>query len=460
MSQSKDSVLVDYGTSAYSVSELNRQAKNLLEASFKTISVNGEISNLSVPASGHWYFSLKDDKAQVRCAMFRSANKTHKNPPKDGSQVVVKGKVSLYEGRGEFQLIVNRLDVAGAGALLLAYENLKKQLAVEGLFAETRKQKLPTHPKRIAIITSPTGAVIRDIITVLNRRFAAIGVLIYPVSVQGDMAAGDISSALKQVDRDYRKKNDCHCDVIIIARGGGSLEDLWAFNDETLARTIADCQIPVVSAVGHETDFTICDLAADVRAPTPSAAAEKVSPDSFELKNKLIQLEQRLINALRQLVKNKQSQCRDLSQRLKHPTQRLQELYQRLDDNEARLKRLTRSIVLQRHTAINQLTERLEKQHPRSRLKLNEGQLGQLQTQLIKNINIQLSDHYKDLETLSKLMHSVSPLATLSRGYSITMDANGEIIQSCDQISQGDVISTRIARGEIKSEVMTKAEFK
>jgi exodeoxyribonuclease VII large subunit len=438
----------------YSVSELNRQVKNLLEVSFMTISVTGEVSNLSIPASGHWYFSLKDKKAQVRCAMFRSANILLRNPPENGTMVVVTARVSLYEGRGDFQLLVDKLEAAGTGALLLAFEELKSKLAKEGLFSAERKKTLPSLPKRIGIITSPTGAAIRDILTVLKRRFPAIPVLVVPVPVQGSEAAPAITQALQLVNQLPTTNPAYKCDVIIISRGGGSLEDLWAFNDETLARAIAASQIPVVSGVGHETDFTICDLIADVRTPTPSAAAECISPDAAEILLRISELQLRLIDSMRRQIKYQQTKTAELASRLTHPVKRLEVLFQRLDDSELRLQRLTTALLTRHHSQLKQLSERLQRQLPVSLLNSCSDKLSQYQLQLSVSMQTCLTDKKQELLRLTDVMHSVSPLATLARGYSITTDSQGEIIRTRQQVSKGDIIRTKLAAGELVSAVI------
>jgi len=438
---------------AYTVSELNRQAKNLLEASFCSIPVIGEISNLSTPSSGHWYFSLKDNRALVRCVMFRSTNKVHRTAPENGTRVRIRGRVSLYESRGDFQLIVDKLEIAGTGALLIAFEALKKKLSQEGLFSQERKKPLPSLPRRIALITSPTGAVVRDILTVLKRRYAGIAVLLFPVPVQGQEAAAALTKALRLSNDHYRTQGNLACDLVILARGGGSPEDLWAFNDETLARAIADCEQPVVSAVGHETDFTICDLAADLRAPTPSAAAEKVSPESTEILTGLLIYRQRIVVSVKRLITQSHARVNELHGRLKHPAKQIEDLSQRLDDIEMRLRNLISSAIEQRLASLNQLTERLQKQHPGTLLASRSAYLTRNQTQLISVMRAYLYNSQKDLKRITDVMHTASPLATLARGYSITLSAQGNIIRSNTQVSQGDRILTETASGSFTSTV-------
>ena len=320
----------------YSVSRLNLEARLLLEQGFPRIWLEGELSNVSRPSSGHLYFTLKDARAQIRAAMFRSRNQAIRFRPEEGLQVLVRGRVSLYEPRGDYQLIVDHMEEAGDGALRRAFEELKRKLDAEGLFDAARKQPLPALPARIGVITSPSGAAVRDVISVLRRRFPAIPVLIYPVPVQGKEAGGEIANAIRLASR------RADCDVLILTRGGGSLEDLWPFNEEVVARAIHDCRIPLVSAVGHEIDFTIADFVADRRAATPSAAAELVTPDQLEWLARLTQLSARLENRLRHTLSDDQRRLAWLEQRLQqvHPGQYLRQQAQRLDELEQRARLL------------------------------------------------------------------------------------------------------------------------
>src|ERR1700678_949498 len=322
----------------YSVSRLNREVRVLLERGFGSLWLEAEISNFARPSSGHWYFSLKDAAAQVRCAMFRQRNMLCAFTARDGQKVLVRARIGLYEPRGEFQLIVDHLEDAGLGALQRQFEELRARLAAEGLFSAERKRRLPALPKRIGVITSPTGAAVRDILHVLARRFPAVRVLIYPVAVQGAQAAAEIVAALKTA----AARNEC--DVLILARGGGSLEDLWAFNDEKLARAIVASPIPVVSGVGHEIDFTIADFAADMRAPPPSAAAELVVPDAGEWLAALASLAARLARGARRRLGEGRERLRRLERRaaLVSPAARCAQQTQRLDELEQRLRRAMR----------------------------------------------------------------------------------------------------------------------
>ena len=384
----------------FTVSQLNREARDILEANFPLIWVEGEISNFACPSSGHWYFSLKDANASVRCAMFTSRNRGLNFRPEHGMQVLARAKVSLYEGRGEFQLIVEHLELAGTGLLQKAFEELKRRLLGEGLFDIAHKKPLPELPKQIGVITSPTGAAIHDILNVLQRRFPSIPIIIYPTAVQGAEAAKQIVQALAIANE--RKE----CDVLILARGGGSLEDLWPFNEEIVARAIYSSEIPIVSGVGHEVDITIADFVADKRAPTPSAAAELVSPDRFEWQSTLVKLNNRLYYLMQQLLQQKILRLDWLTQRLRDPRQQLQDQAQRLKYLETRLSQ----------AMTNFLTQKQQR-----------------------------------FLYLSHTLNTVSPLATLDRGYSIIRkDSTGEIIRNASQVNSGEKISARLSVGQLQ----------
>jgi exodeoxyribonuclease VII large subunit len=316
-----------------SVSDLNRQARELLEGEFPLVFVDGELSNLARPSSGHWYFTLKDDRAQIRCAMFRNRNRYINFKPVDGTQVIVHGKVSIYEGRGDFQLIAEQMEEAGDGALRRAYEQLKQKLHLEGLFDDDQKSPLPPLPQHIGVITSPSGAAVRDVLTVMRRRFPAISLTILPVQVQGDQAPDQIVAAIETANQ----YPDMAFDLLLVTRGGGSLEDLWAFNTEKVARAIHSSEIPVVSAIGHEIDFTIADFVADLRAPTPSAAAELISPDQNEWQQILAGYMNMFEGFMANQLSGMKATLSSLSRRLRHPGQRLEDQAQRLDDLEIRL---------------------------------------------------------------------------------------------------------------------------
>ncbi len=430
----------------FSVSRLVRETRAVLESSFPLLWLEGEISNFSRPASGHMYFSLKDEAAQVRCAMFRGKNIHLRFKPENGMHVLVRARLTLYEARGDFQLLIEHMEEAGLGALQRAFDELKTRLGKEGLFDTRTKLPVPALPKRIGVITSPSGAAIRDILSVLKRRFPAIPVLIYPTAVQGERAADEIAAMIKLADR--RKE----CDVLILARGGGSLEDLWAFNEEVVARAIHACQTPLVSAVGHEVDFTIADFVADQRAPTPSAAAELVSPDQHDLLNQLIKQLNRLNQQINGQLRQSKQSLHWLLKRLQqqHPAQDLQTKAQRLDEIELRLKRQLNLHINQKTHQLGQLNSRLQVHAP---LQL----LGQLNT---KQENLQQRLHHaweriithkhQRLAISGRTLDSVSPLATLQRGYAIVQDTRGKkVYTDAGELNTGDQVSTRLARGSL-----------
>ncbi len=432
---------------ALSVSQLNQQARLLLEQNFGMITVEGEISNFARPSSGHWYFTLKDSGAQVRCALFRNRNTFLKYRPKNGDLVRLRARVSLYEGRGEFQLIGDYLEEAGSGALQAAFEALKQRLQLEGLFNPQHKRPLPSLPRHIGIITSPTGAALRDILSVLKRRFAAIPVTLYPALVQGEAAAAQLRHALKLANRDQR------CDVLIIGRGGGSLEDLWPFNDEALARAIVSSAIPVVSAVGHEVDFSIADFVADHRAATPSAAAELVSPDGEQLVAQYRYCRQRLVSQIsRRLVREKE-RLTWLSQRLKHPGQRLQEQTQQLDNLELRLQRAMQRRLLVEQQRAAYLRQRLVRQNPLRTLSEEHAQVQQLNQRLCQGVQRRLDSGGQTLTALARELHAVSPLATLERGYAIITTPDQAVITHADRVKAGDTVEARLANGRLRCTV-------
>jgi len=432
---------------AISVSELNRQARTLLERSFLTIQVEGEISNFVRPSSGHWYFTLKDDKAQVRCAMFKNRNQLIKPAPKQGDKVVVRAKVSLYEGRGDYQLICDFMESSGSGSLQAAFEELKLKLQAEGLFDSKHKKPIPAHPSHIGIITSKTGAAVHDILTVLKRRFPGLPITIYPTSVQGDEAPAQICKAIILAEVHQT------CDVLILGRGGGSLEDLWAFNTEDVARTVFDCDIPIISAVGHEVDVVITDFIADTRAPTPSAAAEMLSPDQHQLKQRLALLEQRLIRHIEQKLKTAALNIQHSKTRLRHPGQKLNEQAQRLDHLEAKLLNGINAKIINAKHQQQQLLSRVKALSPTKLLPLKEEQIHSLQQRLTQSIHTLLQQKSFKLGSLSSQLNTVSPLATLERGYAIVKDEHGTVIQDASTTQKGDVIESQLYKGRLRCRV-------
>jgi len=428
----------------YRVSELNQDVRTLLETGFPKLWLEGEISNFSCPTSGHWYFSLKDQRAQVRCAMFKNKNHSVGFTPKQGDQVLAKIKISLYEARGEYQLIVESLEEAGFGALQRAFEALKNKLQKEGLFDASVKLSLPIHPKQIGVITSPTGAAIRDILSVLKRRFPGIPVLLYPVAVQGDSAAHQIVKALQTANQNK------HCDVLVLARGGGSLEDLWAFNEEIVARAIFHSDIPIVSGIGHEIDFTIADFVADFRAATPSAAAEQVVPDQADIQAYIVILRQQLTSNVINLLNNKSEKLQWLSKRIKHPSQQLREKTQRLDELELRLYQSTKHQFSFKKMTYEQVRKQLVHLSPNSVLKKNQQKLEFLNHRLCQNITSRLTQNTNRFMIASRTLHTVSPLATLDRGYAIVSQRNNNcIVQSYNNVKPKDEIKVRLSNGQL-----------
>jgi exodeoxyribonuclease VII large subunit len=428
---------------ALSVSDLNRQVKSLLEHSFLSVQVIGEISNFARPSSGHWYFTLKDARAQVRCAMFRNRNQLAGFVPREGDEVVVTARVSLYEGRGDYQLICERLEKSGLGQLQRAFDALKAKLDQEGLFASERKRPLPTHPAHIGVVTSPSGAAIHDILTVLRRRFPALPVTLYPTAVQGRDAADQITAAIDLANRHGQ------CDVLIVGRGGGSLEDLWPFNEERVARAIAASGIPVVSAVGHEVDISISDLVADQRAATPSAAAELLSPDRHTLTLRLNQLSRRLINRMHWQLEHKRNRVQSARARLRHPGERLREHIQRVDRLELRLNQAAARYLEQRRLRLEQLTQRLRRVTPLLQIRARRERLRQIDALLPRLMQRHLERNRLRLAEQSGRLHSVSPLATLERGYAILLNPNGEAVSSAQQVSVGEQLEARLHQGRL-----------
>ena len=429
-----------------SVSQLNNRARLLLEDVFAQIWVEGEISNLAKPASGHIYFTLKDSQAQVRCALFRQNAARVREALRDGLAVKVRGRVSLFEGRGDYQLILDTVEPAGDGALRLAFEALKEKLSAEGLFSPANKVALPAHPQHIGIISSPTGAVIRDIISVFRRRAPQVALSLIPTAVQGREATGQIVRALQLADRQG-------FDALILARGGGSLEDLWCFNEEAVARAIAACQTPIVSAVGHETDVSISDFVADVRAPTPSAAAELLAPDNSDLLQRIDSLHRRLQLQMRTRLRHAQLSLDSITRRMRHPGERLRQQAQRLDDLDMRLSRaMQRHLQGQRQT-LAQATTQLSAQHPGRQLALLNQRRQNLAERLPRAMHSQLARQRQAFSAAVHGLQLVSPLATLGRGYSILLDQRGQAVRRADQTQPGQKLHARLANGELQVRV-------
>jgi exodeoxyribonuclease VII large subunit len=429
------------------VTQLNRKARQLLETHMALLWIEGELSSFARPSSGHWYFTLKDSGAQVRCAMFRNRNQLVKQPPQQGQQVVVRARVSLYEGRGDYQLIVEHMEDAGQGAMHRAFDEMKMKLLHEGLFNEDRKQPLPKLPNHIGVITSPTGAAIRDVLHVLERRFASIPVSVFPVAVQGNEAAPQIVKALDTANR----LSDC--DVLIVGRGGGSLEDLWPFNEESVARAIAASRIPIVSAVGHETDFTIADFVADYRAPTPSAAAEVLSPDGEALLQQFCSMELLLEEAMQRKLQWQEEKLAYLQARLQHPGQKLQAQSQTLDFLENRLQQAMEQKLQRGEHQLQHLHGRLQATDPAPYILHLGEKLEQFNDKLNTAMSHQLQNRQQQFAQQVALLNSLNPLNTLQRGYSVTRDLKGKVIHSTSQLQVDDEIETTLAEGTVVSKV-------
>ncbi|EPJ45866.1 MAG: hypothetical protein OFPII_25140 [Osedax symbiont Rs1] len=433
-------------TSAMSVTQLNRQVKSMLENSFLSLRVQGELSNLAKPSSGHWYFTLKDTKAQIRCAMFKGSNRHLNFAPKEGDEVIVQAKVSLYEGRGDYQLICNSMEEAGSGRLQLAFEQLKAKLLKEGVFDASYKKSIPSLVKHLAVITSPTGAAVHDVLSVLKRRFPGLAVTIYPCQVQGAQAAASIVKALQTVQEQQV------CDLVLITRGGGSLEDLWPFNEEQLARSIFACTLPVISAVGHEVDFSICDLVADYRAPTPSAAAEIISPDQDNLRIKIDQLQKSLISNINATLANNHKHHQALAARLKSPQQKLQLQQLQLSALRNRLAIPTKDTLNAAKQQLSFNRQKVMSLNPQTMINNNNTQLAHLHDQLVQFTHHQHLNYRHKLSSAAAMLHSVSPLSTLERGYSITITER-QTITKYQQVEIGQIITTKLHSGEIESTI-------
>jgi exodeoxyribonuclease VII large subunit len=434
----------------YSVSQLNRETGLLLGEYFRTIRVEGEISNLSAPSSGHLYFSLKDAHAQIRCAMFRNQQRRLGFRPENGKQVIVTAEVGLYEPRGDYQLIVEAIEEAGHGLLQRTFDALKLKLSREGLFDPSRKQPLPALPKAIGIVTTPTGAAIRDILSVLKRRFAAIPVIIYPSSVQGENAKAELAKAIEAANRHGQ------CDVLILARGGGSLEDLWAFNEEIVARAIFDSRIPVISGLGHETDVTIADFAADFRAATPTAAAEHATPDQQQWLARYQALEGRLELQLKRKLREKQQSLDWLNKRLlqQHPGQKLKRNALRTEELELRLGQAMQRKLLHQYSVLDAQIATLWQFNPKNALKHYRQRQHYLSEKLTAAMRCQLDRFGQQLAKSSRTLHAVSPLATLNRGYALAVrQPDGALVRSVEQLAVGDSVRTRVADGQFTSRV-------
>ncbi|MDE2135943.1 MAG: exodeoxyribonuclease VII large subunit [Gammaproteobacteria bacterium] len=433
----------------YSVTRLNREVRAVLDRGLGVVWVEGELSNFSQPASGHWYFSLKDRDAQLRCAMFRLKNSLVGFTPREGAHLLLRGRISVYEARGDYQLIVEHLEEAGEGALKREFERLKARLAAEGLFARERKRALPPFPRRIGVVTSTSGAALHDILEILARRFPPAAVLIYPSAVQGAAAVPALIAALETAGA------RAECEVLILARGGGSLEDLWAFNDERLARVIAASPLPVISAVGHEVDFTIADFVADVRAPTPSAAAELVVPDRRACLEAVRRTAERLAVSMRRELRAIGARLDGARGRLAlvHPGVRLEQQTQRLDDLARRLAGAVRARVQREQLALAQLRGRLVRRSPDRLLHAQRAREQDLTLRLRHAAARRVNEAAQRLALAQRALNSVSPLATLARGFAIVTRADGSLVSDAAAVAPGETIEARLARGTLIARV-------
>ena len=439
-----------------SVSEINRRAKSLLENSLGEVCIEAEIGTFSKPSSGHWYFSLKDDRAQLSCAMFRRANMRVRFEPKVGDSVIVRGLLSIYEARGNYQLMVDHMEASGDGALQRALEALKQKLQSEGLFDQDRKKAIPPHCERIGVITSPTGAAVEDIISVLGRRSPSSHIAIYPVQVQGAGSAEQIAEAIDAANAQVTS-GERELDVLIVGRGGGSLEDLWAFNEEVVARAIARSEVPIVSAVGHEIDYSISDLVADLRAATPSQAAELVTRDSHEWLQRIDTLVAQLESLTARILRDHRQRTENLTARLRHPSQQLALLQNKIAANKDRATALIQNRLAANKHPIGQLNTRLQSASPSRLLKQRQETINSLSSGLPGQMAKVLRDNRRQVEHLSTLLETLGPSATLKRGYAIVTDESGKVVRSTQQVEQGNSIAVALDDGQLRAIVEEKS---
>lgn len=438
----------DYGSRIFSVSEITEAIKGLLETEFAFVWVEGEISNFRAPLSGHYYMALKDDKAQLRAVMFRPQARHLKFVPEDGMKVIARGKISVYSPRGEYQIMLDYLEPTGVGALAVAFEQLKKKLAALGVFDKEVKRPLPRLPQKVAVITSPTGAAIRDFLKVIARRFANIEITVVPVRVQGEEAASDIVKAIRRVNEELE------VDVIVLTRGGGSLEDLWAFNQESVAMAVRESRIPVVSAVGHEIDTTISDLAADFRAPTPSAAAELLVLEKETLKERLKQIEDRLTRGVSLVIRNHRLAVDRLAKRLPDPWKRLNESWMHLDGLHSRLTRLVGRMLREGSERLKLMRRSLLFKSPLDLVARKHERLDLHKRSLASAIGRQIQERQTSLSFLEKRLRDLGPLSTLERGYSITLRLpERSVVKKVREVGEGEKVEVMLSNGELACKV-------
>ena len=433
-----------------SVSEVNQRAKDQLEREFSNVWIEGEISSFTAHSSGHWYFTIKDEKSSLSCVMFSFDNNKILFKPQVGDNLLINGKISLYSPTGRFQLNVKHIELAGEGALLRAFEQLKVKLEKEGLFDLENKKQLPQMPKKIGIITSSDGAVLQDVINVLGRRSPNIELILIQTAVQGEKASAEICAAIKKACS-YKD-----LDAVILARGGGSIEDLWAFNNESVARCIHSSDIPIVSAIGHETDFTIADFVADLRAPTPSAAAEILSQSHSQLGESLIDFKRLIANATSSLLRKESQELQNLSKRLRHPGDKLREFSQKLDNTEMYIKQSIHNHLLSQNNNLNFLSSNLLQLSPVQNLQESKHKLSDLSQSLTFLISQITKEKKSSLLGLSSTLDAVSPLAVLNRGYSILTTKEGKVVTTEKEVKVGDELIAKLKEGEIRTEVLQK----
>jgi len=436
----------------YTVTELNRLSRQTLEAKFPLIWVEGEISNFSMPASGHWYFKMKDETATINCAMFKKQNSRSSFKPQNGIKALARCKITIYEVSGNYQLIIEQIESAGIGALQRKFEELKKRLFDEGIFDDEHKLSIPKYPKKIGIITSPTGAAIQDILSILKRRYPIASVLVYPSIVQGNTLDGT-SAAKELTERIIFANKENNCDVLILARGGGSIEDLWAFNDETLTRSIHNSNIPIISAVGHEVDYTICDFVSDCRAPTPSAAAEIVSPDINSIIQRLNEKELQLNHLILGFLQACYQKIDNLFMRIRNPNDYLLHIQTQIEGLQNRIyKNITSKIKIDKET-LTHIDKNLQRNHPSVHLCNLSDRLCLLEKKLNNEIIKLLITKQEKWENSLRLLEAVSPLNTIKRGYAIVLNKDKKIIKRTSDIKINDRIFTMLGDGGVFSNI-------
>jgi len=444
--------ILEHNDEIISVGELNRSAKNLLEKNFNNVSVIGEISNLSRPSSGHIYFTLKDEEGAIRCAMFKNRNINLNFRPQDGDQCLLKGQISIYTARGDYQLIVRNIQPAGSGNLMQKFENLKKKLEAEGLFDGKNKLQVPVSPKHICVVTSSSTAAFQDIISTIKRRAPSSQISISEATVQGDNAHISIINALNRIMK-FNENNENEIDVVVLTRGGGSIEDLWCFNNEELAREIHAFPIPTISGVGHEIDFTICDFVSDLRVPTPTASAEVVTEFNFNLLGRLKDLKIDIYKAVLNLTENLNQKIQLLKTKLKDPKALLREKSQKLDNIEILFQKYQQMILSNKKSFINDLNSELNLKNPITKLNNMTGKVDAFSEKLNFMLNQKINNKKNDLDKLQKSIKILNPLSILDRGYSIILNKKGSAIKSSMEVNKGENLKARLSKGTIDIEV-------